>query len=223
MSNRKYNFLAVTLISFLAIFLTGCSAVGIIAAPTQSEEDVPAEFDISEISGPILIYVRQPGWIKSPVDLRRDITDSMTLTLEKKAGISAEMLIDYDRVVSLRRSFDDRQRDEPFTFAEKLSAEYVMVVEIVGFDLSTFAERNFYNGTMQTRTCLYDGKGKKLWPEDKGCRDITVGVEAEKGTVETVVKTFSMATAHCISRYYYNCRKARFSIPEEKKYEQYTW
>ena len=222
-NNRRYNFLAVTLVSFLAALILGCNAVGVVTAPTHDEENVPAEFKLKKTSGAILVYVRQPGWIKSPVDLRRDITDAMTITLEEKGRISAERLINYDKTISLRKTLDIAQRDEPFVYAKKLSAEYVIVIEIAGFELSTFAERNFYNGTMQTRTCLFDSTGKKLWPEDDGCRDITVGVEAQKGKIESVVKTFSMATAHCISRYYYKCKKTRFSIAEEKKYEEYTW
>jgi hypothetical protein len=99
---------------------------------------------------------------------------------------------------------------------------------------------------MQTRTCLYDANGIKLWPaksdnlenvksdeitgitensENKGdCRDTTVGIEAEKGTVKTSVERLSMATAHCVSRYFYDCEKPQFKIPEEQKqYDSYTW
>jgi hypothetical protein len=92
------------------------------------------------------------------------------------------------------------------------------------FELSTFAEEDLFNGMMLTKSCLFDAKGNKIWPQNEECRQITVGFEDEKGTVESAVEKLSTATAHCVTRYLYNCKTEQFRIAEEQKeLDYYTW
>jgi hypothetical protein len=72
---------------------------------------------------------------------------------------------------------------------------------------------------MTVKANLYDMNKKKVWPtgEKSSGREITVNIEAEKGTVKSAVEKLSDAAAFCITRYFYNCKTDRFHISEEKR------
>lgn len=225
MSGAKINIITALFAAILSALTAGCEVVGNLATERESEKSIPAEFKLARTEGKIAVVAIMPGWIKTPIDLRVTLTDAINLTLEKKAGIDKAKLTEYADVMKARAVLSEDKKDIAFEIAGKLGAKYVLVVQITDFDLSTFAEKDFYNGTMQTKSCLFDSNGTKLWPMgEEGSRDITVGIEAEKGIVKTAVEKLSMATAHCITRYFYNCNTARFRIAEEqKKYDYYTW
>jgi len=225
MSGAKINIITALFAAILSALTAGCEVVGNLATERESEKSIPAEFKLARTEGKIAVVAIMPGWIKTPIDLRVTLTDAINLTLEKKAGIDKKRLIEYADIMKVRIALPEDKKDDAFEIAGKFDAKYVLVVQVTDFDLSTFAEKDFYNGIMQTKTCLFDGSGTKLWPmEEENSRDITVGIEAEKGTVKTIAEKLSIATAHCITRYFYNCNTARFRIAEEqKKYDYYTW
>jgi hypothetical protein len=226
MFSAKKNIIIILCITTAAVFLAGCGAVGILGTETQSEKIIPAEFKLAETEGKIAVIVSQPAWIKTPMDLRITVTDAFNLALEEKAGIKKERLTPYTDVLKSRMGLPDEKKDDPFEIALKLNAQYVLAVQVSDFELSTFAEKDFFNGMMQTKTCLFDIKGNKIWPQDANevGREITVGFEADKGTVKSAVEKLSAATAHCTTRYFYNCKAIRFKIAEEQKeLDFYTW
>jgi len=224
------NILITVGIAATAAFWTGCGSIGgiggALSSEPESEKVKPAEFKLAETEGKIVVVVSQPAWIKTPMDLRVSLTDAFNVALEEKAEIKKERLTPYMDVLKFRIGLPADKKDDPFEIASKLNAQYVLVVQIMDFELSTFAERDFYNGLMITKSCLFDAKGDKMWPQDanNNCREITVGFEAEKGTVKSAVERLSCATAHCVSRYFYNCKVAHFRIAEEQKeLDFYTW
>jgi hypothetical protein len=225
MSAAKISVIIALFAVILSLLTAGCEVIGNLATERESEKSIPAEFKLAETEGKIVVVVIMPGWIKTPTDLRVTLTDAFNLTLEEKVKIDKERLTEYSDIVKVRIALPEDKKDDAFEIAGKLDAKYVLVVQITDFDLSTFAEKDFYNGLMQTKSCLFDSNGVKLWPaEEENTRDITVGIEAEKGTVKTAVEKLSMATAHCVTRYFYNCNTTRFRIAEEqKKYDYYTW
>ena len=213
-----------------AIFWTGCNTAGhlggILSSETESERVIPADFKLAETEGKIAVVVSQPAWIKTPIDLRGTLTDAFNITLEEKVKIKKERLFPYTDVLEHRRNLPDEKKDDPFEIALKLNAQYVLVVQMTDFELSTFAEEDFFNGLMKTKSCLFDINAKKLWPQDanEAGREITVGFEAEKGTVKSAVEQLSAATAHCVTRYFYDCKAIKFKIAEEQKeLDFYTW
>ncbi|MHB0946840.1 MAG: hypothetical protein ACYC3B_06685 [Sedimentisphaerales bacterium] len=245
MSATRKN-ITIVITVWLSFFLTGCEIAGNLATERESEKSVPAEFSLADTDGKIAIVVIQPAWIKAPMDLRVVLTDAFILKLQEKQtkiDKKKDRLIPYEEILKARQAMPDDKRDNALDIAGKLAAKYVIVVQIVDFDLATFAEDDFYNGSMQTMTCLYDANGIKLWPkktddandsanteiiakskEEEVCRDTAVGIEAEKGTVKTSVERLAMAAAHCVTRRFYDCKKPQFKIPEEQKqYDSYTW
>jgi len=230
MSVIKKNILIILCITGAAAFWTGCGltsgTAGLLSSETESEKVTPAEFNLVKTQGKIVVFVSQPAWIKTPMDLRVTLIDAVNAALEEKAQIKKERLIPYADVLKSRMELADEKRNDPFEVASKLNAQYVLVIEIADFDLSTFAEEDFFNGLMVTKSCLFDANSNKLWTQDanEGCREITVGFEDEKGTAKSAVFRLSAATAHCVTRYLYNCKANYFRIAEEqKKLDFYTW
>ena len=226
----KKNIFITLCITVAAAFWAGCGVAGGIAGnlatETEYERAIPAEFKLAKTEGKIAVVVSQPGWIKTPIDLRIALTDAFNVALEEKVKIKKERLLPYTDVLELRRGLPDEKKDDPFEIASKLNAQYVLAVQITDFELSTFAEENLFNGTMLTKSCLFDINAKKLWPQDanEAGRKITVGFEDEKGTVKSAVEQLSAATAHCVTRYFYDCKAIRFKIAEEQKeLDFYTW
>jgi hypothetical protein len=206
-----------------AALIAGCGAIATMGTETSSEKEIPAEFKLGRTEGKILVFASQSAWIKSPVDLRTGLTNSFNQALEQRAGLKKERLIPYTDIVKLRMELPENERNDAFKIASKLNAAYVLVVEVTDFELSTFAERDFFNGMIQTKSCLYDIKGDKLWPEDEG-RVLSLGFEAEKETAKSAVERLSDATAHCVTRYFYNCKQIKFRIAEEQKeLDYYKW
>jgi hypothetical protein len=237
MSATQKNIIIAIVMTFVSAFIAGCQLAGNLATERESEKIMSAEFSLADTEGKIAVVAVQPAWIKTPMDLRVALTNAFNLRLKEQAEIDKDRLIPYEEILNVRQTMPDDKKDNAFDIAGKLGAKYVIVVQIVDFDLATFAERDFYNGSMQTKTCLYDVNGITLWPtksndsndlesvqNKESCRDTTVGIDAEKGTVKTSVERLSMATAHCVIRCFYDCEKPKFRIPEEqKKYDSYTW
>ena len=226
----KKNIFITIGIAAAAAFWAGCHTAGnlggILSSETESERAIPAEFKLAKTEGKIAVVVSQPAWIKTPIDLRVALTDAINAALEEKAKIKKERLLPYTDVLELRRSLPDEKKDDPFEIASKLNAQYVLAVQITDFELSTFAEEDLFNGTMLTKSCLLDTNAKKLWPQDanEGWRETTVGFEDEKRTVKSAVEQLSAATAHCVTRYFYDCKAAKFKTAEEQKeLDFYTW
>jgi len=222
MKINKKNIVLIISITVLGAFWAGCNmAAGImgnLSSERESEKITPAEFKLAETEGKIAVFVEQPGWIKTPVDLRTDTTKFINVALKdkEKTNISEDRLIEYKEVLNARIELPEDKRNEPNQIAAKLGAKYVIYVQIIDFDLSTFAEKDFFNGMLKSNFCLLDANGVKIWPE-KESRSTSVEIEAEKGTVEIAVAKLTAATSHCITRYFYNCKNIRFRVPEEHK------
>lgn len=201
----------------------GCTIAGNLATPRYSEGYKKAEFNLVDTQGKISVYVDQPAWLKSPVDIRPALTKAVKFSLLNKALITRDRLVTYAELFKAKKVLSAADSSNPAKIAAAVGAEYLLVIEVTDFDLSTFAEEDLFNGTLQVRASLFDRDAKKLWPGSEQNRKITVTIESEKGTAKTSVEMLSAAAAHCVTRYLYNCSNARFDIPEEKKYDQYSW
>lgn len=208
---------AVIMISFWYGCGMGAGLIGNLSTERDSEKITPAEFDIAETEGKIMVLISQPGWIKTPVDLRIALTTAINLSFTEKAQIKKDRLFEYSQILNTRMRLPEEINNEPNAVAEKIGAAYVLDVQIMDFDLSTFAERDFFNGLMTVKACLLDASGKKVWPQENEYRSVTVQIEDEKGTIETSVAKLSAAAAHCVTRYFYDCKTIRFHVQEEKK------
>ena len=226
MNTNIKNVFIILGITITTAFWTGCQTIGgvggAMSSEMQSEKVVPAEFKLDETEGKIIVFINQPGWIRSPMDLRTALTNSTNIALVEKAKIEKERLTGYEDIQKIRLALPQDKKDDMFETASKAGAKYVLAIQVMDFDLSTFAEKDFFNGMMTTKSCLYDVARKKIWPAEKDYKEITVSIEADKGTVETAVGKLSNATAFCVARYFYDCKAIRFRIAEEQKEELNT-
>ncbi|MCD4831723.1 MAG: hypothetical protein K8R02_07980 [Anaerohalosphaeraceae bacterium] len=222
MENRKFNFLLTVVVLSAVAACLGC-AVGVIATPRESEGSKPAEFMLADTDGDIVVYVRQPAWLRTPVDTRLSMTKAVNASLIAKAKVKRQRITTYAEIVKKRRLLPVAEAQDPLKFALAIEAEYLLVIDIDDFALSTFAEKDFYTGAMQVSARLFDRAGTKLWPESEDSRKAVVRIESEKGTVKSSVDQLSAAAAHCITRYLYDCNNRRFKIPHEQRKETYVW
>ena len=221
MNTTQKNVIVILLTAMATAFLPGCGGIGAItgnvSSEAPSEKVTKAEFNLAATDGKVLVFVNQPGWIKTPMDLRVSLTNALNLSLEEKAGLKKERLIPYADVLKLRMAMPNDKKDDPLEIGPRLNAQYILAVQVMAFDLSTFAEKDFFNGQMITKACLYDRKGTKLWPAGEGYKEVKVAFDVEKGTIESAVERLSAATSYCITRYFYNCKTNHFRIAEEQK------
>ncbi|PKL51255.1 MAG: hypothetical protein CVV39_00315 [Planctomycetes bacterium HGW-Planctomycetes-1] len=221
MDTNIKNIFIILGITITTIFCAGCQTIGgiggALSSEMPSEKVVPAEFKLGETEGKILVFVNQPGWIRSPMDLRTALTKSVNIALAEKTGIKKDRLTEYEEIQKIRIALPEDKKDDVFETAAKAEAKYVLAIQVMDFDLSTFAEKDLFNGIMTAKSCLYDAEQKKLWPSEGDYKETTVVIEAEKGTVETAVGKLSNATAFCVSRYFYDCKAIRFRIAEEQR------
>jgi len=221
MNTNIKNIFIILGIAITTAFWTGCGTIGGIggamSSEMPSEKVIPAEFKLDETEGKIIVFINQPGWIRSPMDLRTALTKSTNIALVEKAEIKKERLTEYADIQKIRIALPQDKKEDVFETASKAGAKYVLTVQVLDFDLSTFAEKDLFNGTMTTKSCLYDMEQKKIWPTEEDYKEITVNIEAEKGTMETAVGKLSNATAFCVTRYFYDCKAIRFRIAEEQK------
>ncbi|MBN1787353.1 MAG: hypothetical protein JW806_03055 [Sedimentisphaerales bacterium] len=220
---------SIAAVAAVAALAAGCGGIAAIGTETASEKEIPAEFHLRQTKGKILVFVNQPGWVRAPMDLRTALTDSFNMAFEHNVGIAKERLIPYSSIMNLRTTLAANEKNDAFKAASKLGAEYVLSIEIMEFELTTFSEKDFFNGAINTKSCLYNSQGEKLWPKERGekeeaCKILTLGFEARKETVKSAVDRLANATAHCVTRYFYNCKKIKFRIAEEhKEFDYYKW
>lgn len=218
-----YNICLGVLVSAVMTICYGCTIASNLVSPRDSEGYKKAEFNLADTQGKIAVYVVQPAWLKSPVDIRPALTRAVNISLLEKASITRDRLITYAGIFKAERGLSLSDSSKPSRIAAAVGAQYLLVIDIGDFGLSTFSEENLFSGSLQVAAALFDRSANKLWPSARHSRRITVAIESEKGTVESSVDMLSAAAAHCITRYFYNCNNRRFNIPEEKKYGQYSW
>jgi len=215
----------IVLISLPLALYSGCGLIARLSSETSHEKRVPPEYDLAAPAdnSKVLVYVQQPSWLKTPVDIRMHLTDAINAKFAEKTSLTAERLFSYKQQLAFRAAEPGRATHSIFELASGMGASAVLIVELVDFELSTFAEKNLYTGSLRTQSCLFNTAGQRLWPETGKCRDITVGIDFESGTAEKATDKLASAAAHCIVRYFYPCRKSHFNISEEKRYETDLW
>ncbi len=93
----------------------------------------------------------------------------------------------------------------------------VLLVVVEDCELNKISEIDYYKGFLDARTVLLDvATGEKLWPESAESKTVRVGFEMESGGQAAAVRRLAAAGAHCTVRYFYNCPKDKFKIPDDR-------
>jgi hypothetical protein len=209
------------------VFLCGgCNLLGLLASETIHEEKVTAQFKLSEYGKEgVLVFVDSLKKINVAYGLEEKLEGSIENYLVKKVRLKKENILGGDELSELRSSRPDFDRMSPVMVGEALGVGKVLYVRIENYSLFNIDGKDYYEGFLVTRSVLFDvGTGAVVWPDTMTGKVIRVKVDLETKGREAALARLTTATAHCITRYFYNCPRDQFKISEEHViYEMEDW
>ncbi|MHC4130906.1 MAG: hypothetical protein ACYSSP_04775 [Planctomycetota bacterium] len=216
---RSYKKIVLFLVCItLGLFQCGCGMVSVMGTPTRYEKEIPAEYNLANMQEQkILVFVKQPYWLDTQVNLRVNLTDSIHEQLIKKARISPDRLIGYDALSKYRTGRPGFSLMKPSDVGKALGADIVLFVNVIDAKLENMPDTDIYTGSLSAQAFIVDtSTGVNLWPEQSSGRSISVGFEMEEKGLKAAISRLSVSTAHCIVRYLYDCKVAYFKIRDDK-------
>jgi len=207
--------------------------------------------DVAE--GGVLIFVDETGAGRAELELRPGLTEAVGAFLVKKARIKNEYLVSHDSLSQLRGEREGHRspggvparRDfaslkisqgsrfrvaqvfsslSPVQLGGAAGAAVVLYVLITDYGLYAMGEQEYYGGSLVTRSILFDvASGRALWPREGAGRVVKTRVELETGGRAATLNRLIMATAHCITRSFYDCRRPEFRTADEQRYSFQEW
>ena len=204
----------------LTAFLGGCEVLNlgeILVTPTYGEQKIPAEYDLKANSeGGILIYVEGSPSSGSSLSLEDQASKIIKGYMVKRAKIKDKYVLPLSRLSLARANGDALKGLAPVHIGKKLEKSLVLHVIIENNQLYQMSGRGYYDGTLVTRTRLYDVEtGQVLWPDEKGGRIVKTHVELETAGRKVASERLLSATGHCIVRSLYNCIRNKYRIKDE--------
>ncbi|MHC4739237.1 MAG: hypothetical protein ACYS9Y_10075 [Planctomycetota bacterium] len=225
MKKSQYEYFVCYLFAFLfvggAFFCNGCGLVSMVVSPTRHEKKIPAEYKLREQKDKkILVLVDQPARLNAAANLRYYLTRDIREYLVKKIRIPAKGLISYENLVEFRNNQANFSLMSPLEVGKVLQADIVLVVVVEDFRLYNMAESGFLKGFLSSRAVILDATtGEKVWPKSFESKEIKVGFEFDERNVEIAVSRLTAASAHCITRYFYDCPMDKFRIADDRSGE----
>lgn len=207
------------------LLCSGCGIVSVLGDATPSEKKVPAEFPLKKYAkGNVLVFVDRTRTSNVTFGFHSELERALNAYMEKKVRVSKKYMIPSEILEQLKQQRSDFDRLSPVEIGSKLGASVVLYVLIEDYSLYQLRNRNYYTGSVMTRSIVFDvATGKVLWPGGDSGRVIRAKVEVEtKGTGE-VVNRLTNTVAHCITRYFYNCSQARFRTIDEVEQINTDW
>jgi len=225
MKKSQYEYFVCYLFAFLfvgSVFLcNGCGIGSMIGTPLRHEKKIPAEYELREQEDKkILILVDQPARLIATANLRYYLTRDIREYLIKRVRIPAEGIISYEKLVEYRNNEAGFSQMSPLEVGMGLQADIVLLVAVEDFRLYNMAETGYLKGFLSSRAVILDTTtGEKVWPKSFVSKGIKVGFEFDVRNVEIAVSRLSAASAHCITRYLYDCPMDKFKIADDRSGE----
>jgi len=134
----------------------------------------------------------------------------------KHAKVRRDYLIDYEKLSDFRAGRPDFSMLSPVEVAKTFNADPVLFVTVTDYALNRMPESQYFQGHLVIQCLLLDvTTGEKLWPVAQPSRTVRVGFEVESGGQKVAIERLADSTAHCIVRYFYDCRQDSFNIADE--------
>ncbi len=226
MERHRYKLFLFNLAICLAALFpqTGCQFLGIgsiLGTESYQEKKIPAEYNLTKQSGKkILVLVDQPTWLDSQANLRSYLTEAVQQNLIIKTKVPQENLTSYNKLSEFRSSRPDFPLLSPVEVGNALGADLILLILVEDYQLKKVTEVGYFMGNLSTGVVLFDTHtGEKLWPQSGGSKNIKVGFEVETAGFEVAILRLARASAFCTTRYFYDCPKVGFKIPEDKTNE----
>ena len=195
-----------------------CNIVGIIGSKSYHEQKIPAELVLKEhAKGSVLVFVEEARGTSGGLDLRSGLTETVSTFLVKKARINSKYLVSQNKLLQLRSERDDFSRLSPVEVGAASGAGVVLYILIEDYKLYRMAEQGYYEGSLITRSILFDvASGRVLWPRSGDGRVVRAKVELETAGRAATLNRLINATAHCITRSFYDCPRPKFRTRDER-------
>ena len=204
----------------------GCNVFGWLVSETAHEQKVKAQFKLADYSNErVLVFVDSLRGLNDGYGLKEKLDTSIENYLIKKVRLKKENILGKDELSELRSGRPDFDRMSPVVVGRELGAGKVLYVRMEKYDLYNIDGRDYYEGFLMTRSILFDVQtGAVVWPGSATGEVVRVKVELETKGLDVALTRLTTATAHCITRFFYNCHKDRFKISEEQViYEMTEW
>jgi len=225
MKKLEFESFVCCLFAFLFVgsvfFCNGCGLGSMIGTPTRHEKKVPAEYELREQKDKkILILVEQPARLMGTANLRYYLTRDIREYLIKKVRMPAGGLISYENLVEWRNNQGDFSRLTPIEVGRGLEADIILLVEVEDLQLYDMAKTSFVKGFLSCRAVILDtSTGEKVWPKSFVGKGIKVGFEFDERGRGVGVARLTAASAHCLTRYFYDCPIDKFKIADDRSGE----
>jgi hypothetical protein len=200
----------------LVVWSGGCNVIGFIASPTAYEKKVPAEYELHRTESRILVFVDQARSSSVGFHVRGALDAAVIGYLADKVRVDKNNIIAPVGYTSSR--VQAYAGLSPAQIGQKAGADLVLYIRIDKYELEQMDRRGYFNGSMVTRSVLVDvDSAKVLWPASQEARLNRIKVELETGGREAALNRLMSGSAHCITRYFYNCPGPRFRWGDEQK------
>ena len=211
--------LAIVLVSMVCC-VSGCGLIGHAGSETEYEKKIPAEYKLRTKKTKdvkVLVLVKEPGWLGAETNLRYYLTTEMNRRLVKKVKVAAENVVSYEQIAEFRAEHPDSSRLWPAELGKAFKVDKVLLIRISGFELGRISDTGFFKGALSGNAAVVDvATARQVWPKENKSKIIRVGFEIEQKGREAAITRLAKATAHCTTRYFYDCIKANFNVPDDQ-------
>ena len=207
------------------LFMSGCVILDIgqiLTTPTYGEQKIPAQYDLKANSKDgILIYVEPSVGSGVTVASQAEVANIIKAYMMMKAKIKGKYINPQTKVSLSGIENGEYEGLSPVQIGKKLSVGRVLHVRIENYGLYQMGGRGYYNGSMATRSMIYDiESGNVVWPADSNSRVIRTKVELELGGSKATSDRLVRAMGYCVVRNFYDCIRNQYRIKDE--YEDYN-
>ena len=199
-------------------FWGGCTILGFLLSPSASEQQVPAQFPLGQYKEKTLyLVVRGTQASGVDVDVPALLAKAVAKELRQKVKIGEDRIVN-ESDVNPHASFEYFSWSQVEENARQAGTDFLLYIEIIGYELTPLYNRDYYMGKLITRSVLMDTKtGEVLWPADKTGRIVRTGVEFDKNGRDDILWQLVTTSSHCIAREFYNCPVKTYDISNETK------
>ncbi len=200
----------------LAIIATVWSGGCNLLSPTAHEKKVPAEYDLYRTESRILVFVDQARSSGVGFQVRSALDAAVSTYLTNKVRIDKSNIIaTVGYAPSLVQAYAGLS---PAQIGKKAGADLVLYIRIDKYDIEQMDSRGFFSGFIATRSVLVDvDSAKILWPVSQAARLNKIKVELETRGRDAISNRLMSGSAHCITRYFYDCPGPKFRWHDEQK------
>ncbi len=198
------------------VWASGCNIIGFMGSPTAYEKKVPAEYELYRTKSRILVFVDQARSSSVGFHVRGALDAAVAGYLANKVRVDKNNIIaPVGYTPSRVQAYAGLS---PAQIGQKTGADLVLYIRIDKYELEQMDRRGYFSGRLVTRSVLVDvDSAKILWPASKEARLNRIKVELETGGREAASNRLMSGSAHCITRYFYNCPRPRFRWGDEQK------